>query len=385
MLWGAGLPATNVMRAENKSPSVESAESPVSEVSPRRYASRFAPGIVAVLAGVAIGVVALAAATTFSARTAEADTAHGAGGDAGVPAYIAAAGQGLVTPPDIEDVEHMCALLTSCDKLPFPPQSLPNSESSCVQAFMNELTSPEALTFSLTVRECGLRANSCSELRACALRGAKSDACSGRGQSGVVSICDLDGRAIDCLHEQVIRVRDCPRGGEQCIVREGSAACALGPCSSENKEGAAASCSASGTRVLQCDHGKLVSLDCGAFGLKCGVEAGKTRCEPSTPTCASTGKRCDGNVSVGCLHNHEVRVDCGAAGLTCNASPGSQPVGACVAPPPAAATDKCDPKDPPKCDGATIKYCFAGRKRSYFCKSLGFDKCAKDGNTVHCE
>jgi len=347
---------------------------------------RFAPGIAAVLAAIGIGIVAIGAAVGFSARTAEAQQAHGlAVTDAGVPAYIAAAGQGLVTPPDIEDVEHMCALLTSCDKLPFPPQSLPNSEPSCVQTFMNELTSPDALTFSLTVRECGLRANSCSELRACALRGAAPNACSGRGRSGVVSICDMDGRAIDCLKEQVIRVRDCPRGGEQCVVREGNATCALGPCASDNKEGGAATCSASGTRVLQCDHGKLVSLDCGAFGLKCTLEGGKTRCAPPTAACSGTAKRCDGNVSVGCLHGHEVRVDCGAAGLMCNASPGSTPVGSCVAPAPAAATDKCDPKDAPKCDGATIKYCFAGRKRSYFCKSLGFDKCTKDGNTVSCE
>ncbi len=346
-----------------------------------RESRRFAPGIAAVLAAIGIGAVAIASAIGFSARTAEAQQGHGlVVTDAGVPSYIAAASQGLVTPPDIEDVEHMCALLTSCDKLPLTATG--NNEVSCVQSMMNELASADAVKFSVSIRECGLRANSCSELRQCLLRGVKVDAC--RGRTAVASFCDLEGRAIDCLHEQVVKVRDCPRGGENCVTREGDATCALGPCTSENKEGSA-SCSASGTRILRCEHGKLVSVDCGVFGLKCTTEGGKVGCAPPTQACQSAGKRCDGNVSVGCVQGHEVRVDCGSAGLMCNASPGSSPVGACVAPAPAAASDKCDPKDPPKCDGATIKYCFAGRKRSYFCKSLGFDKCTKDGSTVRCQ
>jgi hypothetical protein len=343
-------------------------------------------GIVAALGGGALGVIAVFSAVATiavgatSAANAEAQTHAGLPSDGGIPAYIVAAGQGQVTPPDIEDVEHMCALLTSCSNLPFP--SVPSSVPGCVQSMMNELTSTDAVKFSLTIRECGLRANSCSELRSCALRGAAADACNGRGKTGTVGICDLDGRAINCFHEKVVGVRDCPRGGEQCVVLQGQASCALGPCSGDNKEGAPPTCSASGTRILQCDHGKLQSFDCAALGLKCSVVDGKSGCSPSTGTCSGTGKHCDGNVSVGCLHGHEVRVDCGAAGLTCNATPGSVPVGACVATPPA--TDKCDPKDAPRCDGASIKYCFAGRKRSYFCKSLGFSGCTKDNGAVHC-
>jgi hypothetical protein len=304
--------------------------------------------------------------------------------DGGTPSYIMAAGRGQVTPPDIEDVEHMCALLTSCDKLPFPPQMLPTTIAACVNSMSGELSSPNAVKFSLTIRECGLRANSCSELRACALRGAKPEVCAGRGKSSTVGICDLDGRAISCWHEQVLGVRDCPRGGEQCVVREGAATCALGPCTGENKEGAAATCSASGTRILQCDHGKLQSLDCAAFGLKCVVENNVAGCAPSTSACTGNGKRCDGNVSIGCVHGHEVRVDCGAAGLSCNAVTGSREVGACVSPPPAQNADKCNPNEASKCDGATIKYCFAGKKRSYFCKSLGFDRCVMDGKGARC-
>jgi hypothetical protein len=339
--------------------------------------------VCAIGAGALASIGVMAAIATSSVRASAAESRPGA--DAGLPAYLSAAGQGQITPPDIEDVEHMCALLTSCDKLPFPSSSLPTSVPSCVAAMMNELTSPDALKFSLTVRECGLRANSCSELRACALRGASPASCAGRGKSSTVGICDLEGRAINCSHETVVGVRDCPRGGEQCVVREGQAGCALGPCTGENKEGAPPTCSASGTRIMQCDHGKLQSLDCAAFGLRCAVSEGRPGCAPSTAACTNGSKRCDGNVSVGCLHGHEVRVDCGASGLTCNSAPGAQPVGACVAPPATAAGEKCDSKDSAKCDGATIKYCFAGRKRSYFCKSLGFEKCTKDGNTFHCD
>ena len=90
-----------------------------------------------------------------------------------------------------------------------------------------------------------------------------------------------------------------------------------------------------------------------------------------------------GNVSVGCVHGHEVRVDCGAAGLSCAAVPGSKDVGACVSPPAPQGADRCDGKEA-RCDGATIKYCFAGKKRSYFCKSLGFDRCVSDAKGTRC-
>jgi len=96
--------------------------------------------------------------------------------------YLAAV-LALGTPPDVEDIEHMCALLTSCDRLPFPPQMIPSNVAACVNAMTQELASPNAVKFSLTIRECGLRANSCSELRSCSLRGAKMKTCRVRGFS----------------------------------------------------------------------------------------------------------------------------------------------------------------------------------------------------------
>ncbi|MGH7285757.1 MAG: hypothetical protein ACRELY_29920, partial [Polyangiaceae bacterium] len=38
-----------------------------------------------------------------------------------------------VTPPVIDDIEQMCALLTSCDGLPLPPAFVPHDFAGCVK------------------------------------------------------------------------------------------------------------------------------------------------------------------------------------------------------------------------------------------------------------
>src|SRR5262249_5633394 len=155
----------------------------------------------------------------------------------------------------------------------------------CVRTMSDELARPSSVAFSLTIRECGLRANTCAQLRTCALRGAKPDACTGRGGQSVVGYCDIEGRALSCFHDRVQAVRDCPRGAEQCVVRDGEAYCALGPCPEGMREGAPATCSATGTRILRCEKGRLVSLDCSAFGLKCAMSDGVAGCTPDTAAC----------------------------------------------------------------------------------------------------
>jgi hypothetical protein len=291
--------------------------------------------------------------------------------------------RGEVEPPDLEDVEHMCALLTSCDKLPIPPSLIPADFASCVKSMQEEMTSARAIAFSLLMRECGLQSNSCASLASCALRGANPDACAGRGKQGVVGFCDVDGRAISCWHEQILAVRDCPRGHEECLVVGGDARCSLGPCPGDVREGDKPRCSASQTHLLHCDKGKLASLDCAAFGLKCAQASdGTAGCATSSPACTGNAKRCEGNAAVGCYNGHEVRVDCAAAGLVCNSTPGGTPVGACVAPPPPTAA--CDPADKPHCDGASVRYCSAGRVRSFFCKSIGFNRCDTGKAGVRC-
>jgi hypothetical protein len=293
--------------------------------------------------------------------------------------------QGRVAPPALEDVEQVCALLTSCTDLPIPASMVPGDFAACVRAISGQLASPAGIAFSLLIRECGLRANSCSELKTCALRGASPTACAGRGKENPVGYCDIDGRALSCFHEKVAAVRDCPRGGEQCSVREGQSACSLGACPPEIPEGAAPVCSASGTRIVRCEHGGVSSLDCAAFGLICSQSPGAgAACAPPTPACAPGPSRCDGDTEVSCYNGHEVRVDCAAAGMTCGgtASGGPRAVGSCMAPAPSGAS--CNPDTPARCDGARVSYCSAGRPRSYLCRTLGWNRCVSAGGSVRC-
>ncbi len=276
----------------------------------------------------------------------------------------------------------MCALLTSCERLPLPAGLVPKDFVTCTRALYAELASSSAVAFSLTLRDCGLRASSCGELRTCALRGANVDVCSGRGKAGPVDMCDGDGRAVTCTAERVSLVRDCPRGGEQCVVRDGKAVCALGACNKDSP----ATCSPSGTRVLECNKGKLLSLDCAAFGLRCVTGASGPQCATEGGTCTEGIVRCDGTTAVACYHGHEVRIDCAARGLTCGASRvdggAATAVGACSAAVPAKGA--CDPAAPAKCDGATLKWCAGGQPRGYLCKSVGLSRCVADDKGARC-
>lgn len=277
-----------------------------------------------------------------------------------------------VVPPALDDVEHMCALLTGCDRLPLPPGLVPRDFVSCVRSTYEELASGKAVTYSLTLKECGLKASSCGELRTCALRGTKPDFCSGRGRGGSVDVCDGDGRAVTCVDERIAVVRDCPRGGEQCVVLGGHATCALGTCDKDM----APTCSNSGTRILECKKGKLLSVDCGAFGLRCTTTGDGPACATGGAACTDGAKRCDGDVAVSCFHGREVRVDCGASKLACGGS--GTAVGACTRP----SATECD--GGPRCDGATLRWCAYGTPRSYLCKSVGLSRCVTDEKGPHC-
>jgi hypothetical protein len=333
------------------------------------------------IAGAALmGVLVALASASSSEHVADA----GPGGPDGGPlsSLVVHAQRGEVVPPDLGDIEHMCALLTACDKLPIPPSLIPPDFKTCVTKMADEMTSPTAINFSLMMRECGLQSSSCASLRACVLRGANPEVCNGRGKQGVVGFCDVDGRALACWHEQVLAVRDCPRGGEQCLVLDGQATCTLGPCPGGIQDGEKPRCSASGTHILRCEKAKLASLDCAAFGLKCATGAdGTAACATGGAPCSGGAKRCDGDVAVGCVNGHEVRVDCASAGLVCGTSDAGAPVGACVAPP---SPSGCDPSAKAKCDGASIDYCFAGKSRSYFCKALGFSRCDVGASGPRC-
>ena len=91
-----------------------------------------------------------------------------------------------------------CALALACKDVPmYPPEP---EFQKCVKTIMAQLSGPDALTASLSIRECGLSATSCTKLRQCALKGAAATACDGVALESDTPIgkCDMDARAITC-------------------------------------------------------------------------------------------------------------------------------------------------------------------------------------------
>jgi len=326
--------------------------------------SRLRSAIVLAALGIVLGP--LLPARADNARV-EPSKSAALGADAGAPEAR------VLRPADADDVEHMCALLTGCDHLPLPSGLVPKDFAVCVRVMAQELASERALELSLLIKECGLGASSCAQLRSCALRGVRPDACAGRAKSGAADHCDADGRAVSCAREQVTLVRDCPRAGEQCSVVEGSAHCGLGTCSAD----APRSCSPSGTKIIECRQGRLLSTDCSLFGMRCEPLAQGPACVPRSPGCTEGESRCEADIAVACHRAHEVRVDCGAAGLVCGGA--GVPVGACRTKDPAACVE-----GPGRCEGGNIRYCVAGRARSYNCRALGLSRCLPTRDGARC-
>ncbi len=343
-------------------------------------------GIVVVSAGFALAY-GVAGSVVPMVGTVEAAPTTSASGDAGVPqsVFLLKAGAGSVLPPSIEDAEAFCALVLACRDVPmFPPAA---DFQACVHALMEQLSSPGALNTSVSIRECGLSATSCKTLRSCALKGAAATICDNVALESDKPIgkCDLDARAITCWRGKVLGVRNCGIADELCVVKEGKAECALpGVCPPNVK----AEWSCSGTRMVKCQDGKFVSIDCKVLNLAC-VSAKDDKgtpvvgCAPAnTPSCKDTKIKCEAGNAVGCVYGKEVKVACSESGMTC-ADPSKPPtdrtVGVCEAP---AGTKGCDPKKfEPKCSGAAIEYCANGTLRSYPCKSIGASKCVADKTT----
>ncbi|GAC1351780.1 MAG: hypothetical protein NVSMB1_08120 [Polyangiales bacterium] len=306
--------------------------------------------------------------------------------DAGPPTsiYLSRAQSGVVLPPSIEDAEAFCALVLACRDVPmFPPA---NDFTGCVHALMNQLSSPSALTSSVSIRECGLSATSCRSLRACALKGASEKVCDGVALDSKEPIgkCDLDARAVTCWRGKVLGVRNCGLADELCVVKDGKSECALaGACPPSAK----ADWACAGSRMVKCQDNKFLSIDCKVLSLSCvsALDAsGKQAvgCAPATTSsCKSSEKvtcAADNGSAVSCLLGKEVRVACSDQGMSCteSAKAGDRQAGVCEIP---AGSKPCEVKKfESKCDGSTIKYCSHGSVRTYSCKSIGASKCVMD-------
>ncbi len=294
--------------------------------------------------------------------------------------YITRAGGGVILPPSLDDAEAFCALALACRDVPmYPPEP---EFQRCVKTIMAQLSGPDALTASLSIRECGLSATSCSKLRQCALKGANATACDGVAVDSDAPIgkCDMDARAITCWRGKVLGVRNCGLADELCVAKGGKADCALpGACPANVK----ADWSCAGNRMVKCQDSKFLSIDCSVLNLTCVTNEGKAACAPAKPpACKGTAVTCKGTDAVACVNGKETKVDCGQQGMLCHDSTkpaDDRTVGLCEMPAPADKKDACDPaKFESKCDGSGIKYCAAGTLRKYECKSIGASKCVMD-------
>lgn len=336
-------------------------------------------GFLACTGGAAFAVAfALTTTPTFPVDAAPNDA--GAGGSI----YLTKAASGSVLPPSIDDAEAFCALVLACRDVPmFPPAP---DFAGCVTTLMDQLSLPNAVNTSLAIRECGLSATSCKTLRACALKGADPKVCDGVATTSDSPIgkCDFDARAVTCWRGKVLGVRNCGLADELCVVKNGKADCALASaCPANVKE----EWSCAGSRMVKCQDGKFLSIDCKVLNLACNTwtdEKGKHQvgcAPPSTPACKGDKYTCSGNTAVGCANGREVKVACAEAGMTC-ADPsahGERTVGACELPAPPDPKKACDPKKfDPKCEGANMVYCAAGTVRSFPCKAIGANKCVVD-------
>lgn len=296
--------------------------------------------------------------------------------------YISRAGAGVVLPPSLDDAEAFCALALACKDVPmYPPEP---EFQKCVKTIMAQLSGPDALTASLSIRECGLSATSCTKLRQCALKGAAATACDGVALESDTPIgkCDMDARAITCWRGKVLGVRNCGLADELCVAKGGKADCALvGACPANAK----ADWTCAGNRMVKCQDNKFLSIDCSVLNLTCVSADGKAACAPAkTPACkaGANTSSCKGTDALACVNGKELKVDCGQQGMGCHdptKAADERTVGLCEMPAPTEKKDACDPaKFESKCEGSAIKYCAAGTIRSYQCKSIGASKCVMD-------
>jgi hypothetical protein len=340
---------------------------------------------IGVLSCLSVAVIGAAVAFSPSSSVVAAPAASGSTAASAAPTssstqsvYLNRASSGVILAPSVDDVEAFCALVLACRDVPaFPPS--PDFQG-CVKNLLNQLAGPDALTASITIRDCGLSATSCSKLRQCLLKGADPKSCDGVAleSNDIIGKCDLDGRAISCWRGKVQGVRNCGLADELCVAKGGKAECALqGACPATAK----AEWTCAGQRMVKCENNKFLSIDCSVLNLGCVTDKnGKAACAPTkTATCNTTTTSCKGNDAIACVNGKEVKVDCGQQGYTCHdptKSADERTAGLCEVP---AAKDKCDPASyTASCDGSKIKYCGFGQVRTYECKSIGATKCVMD-------
>jgi len=279
-------------------------------------------------------------------------------------------------PASLVEVAHTCARVAACTHAHDTPHL--RDPAACIDWWLSHADPnvPDPL------HTCLARATTCAETATC-LHGAgdarAAEFCAKR--PGVVSGCDGD-KLVSCsdddAHEST--VTDCAALGASCREMKAPGGLVIRGCVSTQKcpPGAPeARCDGAGA-VLSCHDGVVERATCRP-GTRC--EEHRDESGEATASCQLPGRRrcemlgarhCEGDRLVECSsqgHFGRIRVsDCAGFGLRCS---GVGPRAGCYVP----ADVECDREMLPRCDGASIVFCAAGRLTKIPCAKLGLETC----------
>lgn len=265
-----------------------------------------------------------------------------------------------------------CARVASCTHAHEAPRL--RDPGACVEWLASDADAP--------LPKCLSAATTCEQVATCLHGGGDAKAAQFCGQRpGVVSGCDGD-RLVSCGDDdaQESTVVDCTQLGASCREMKAAGGLVVRACFAPQKcpaNAPEARCDGPNA-VVACHDGAIERVVCPA-GTKCeehkddNAEATASCMLPGRPRCDMLGaKRCDGDRLVECSgsgHFGRVRVtDCGALGLRCT---GMGPRASCYVP----NEVDCDKEMLPKCEGASLVFCAAGRVAKVDCGAIGMGAC----------
>jgi hypothetical protein len=266
-------------------------------------------------------------------------------------------------PPALASIAKACARVTACahgDARRF------RDPSACVEWWLGEPEHP--------LRKCLGEATNCEQTTACLRGGGDARAAAFCGQrQGVVSGCDGE-RLVSCGDDDSA-FADCAAIGATCKEIPKAAGVTVRACISPQKCPAGAPdarCDGPGA-VITCRDGAIERVVCRP-GTTCQErpDSGEAACD--TPRrCGVRGtKRCEDGRLVECdpsgPYSKAKVTDCAGLGLRCS---GLGPRASCLVP-----TDvECDSAILPRCEGASLVFCAAGRLAKVPCSGIGLSTC----------